>query len=100
MMAFYVFEDRDNLASYIEIKDSDSNVPLPSNNYIAVDQLPIGDGVLKVSISDNKLWFEPYQHLPVPENIEPSIPDKLQAMDAQYDFLEECIIELAQQVYS
>ncbi len=99
-MAFYVFEDRDNLASYIEIKDSDSNVELPSNNYIVVDQLPIGDGVLKVSISDNKLWFEPYRHLPVPENTEPSIPDKLRAMDTQYDFLEECIVELAQQVYS
>lgn len=67
----------------------------PDGDYLEVDKLPDGDGKLCTDLKT--IWYAPWPEEPPKEA---PIESKLRAQQDRIDFLEDCIAEMAQIVYS
>lgn len=68
----------------------------PDCEYLYVDKLPDGEGCLRTDLKN--VWWEPI--FENKEDIFISADKKVEAQQERMDFLEDCIAEMAMQVYS
>lgn len=100
---YYLVDGGNHLAM---IFSDEIGVPTRFKDYpiMEVKELPEGEGILKVDAEQQVCWYDEPQiveePIVVPTSPEVSVNAQIDALKAQNDFLEECIVELSQTVYS
>lgn len=76
------------------------SAPPTDVQYIEVEKLPEGNGILKVTKNGDLYRMPVPEPQPEPINEMALMKAQIEALSAQNDFLEECIVEMAMEVYS